>query len=94
MTADRVEQIATLLHQASEIHHDVFANTEGADNDWASFYSDWLLAHSPLPKLLGQAPVRSNLTRDLVVCDEQYTAENPGEPWPRWYARQLIATYG
>lgn len=93
MTENRVEQIATLLHQAGEIHHAVFADTEGADDDWASFYSDWLLAHSALPKLLGRTPVRSHLTRDLVVCDEHYTAEHLSEPWPRWYAKNLIATY-
>jgi NAD(P)H-hydrate epimerase len=93
MAENRVEQIAELLHQAGEIHHAVFVDTEGADDDWASFYSDWLLAHSPLPELLGRAPVRSHLTRDLVVCDEQYTAEHPAMPWPRWYARYLIAAY-
>jgi hypothetical protein len=76
-----------------EIHHAVFVDTEGADDDWASFYSDWLLAHSPSPKLLGRALVRSHLTRDLVVYDEQYKPEHPVEPWPRWHARTLIATY-
>jgi NAD(P)H-hydrate epimerase len=93
MEHDRVEQVAELLHQAGEIHHAVFVDTEGADDDWASFYSDWLLAHSPLPELLGRAPVRSHLTRDLVVYDEQYTAEHPVEAWHRWYASKLIATY-
>jgi hypothetical protein len=90
---DRVGRIAELLQQAGEIHHAVFADTQGADDDWASFYSDWLLAHSPLPELLGRTPVRSHLTRDLVTCDERYTAEKPAEPWPQWYATALIATY-
>jgi len=91
---DRAEQIAELLHQAGEVHHVVFADTDGEDDDWATFYSDWLLAHSPLPKLLRRVPVRSHLTRDLVACDERYTAENPSDAWPGWYARKLIENYG
>ena len=94
MNDDRVAQIAALLHEAGEIHHGYFKDTDGADDDWATFYADWLLAHSPLASLLGRRPVRSHLTRDLVVCDERYAEEAAGEPWPRWYARRLIATYG
>jgi hypothetical protein len=91
---DRLEKIADLLHEAGEIHHTVFKDTDGADDDWATFYSDWLLAHSDLPALLGRRPVRSHLTRDLVECDEEYTRGNDGQPWPRWYARKLLAKYG
>ena len=94
MAQDRAEQIAELLHQAGEVHHVVFADTDGEDDDWATFYSDWLLAHSPLAKLLGRVPVRSHLTRDLVNCDEEFTTASPADPWPRWYARKLIEKYG
>ncbi|HYW55075.1 MAG TPA: hypothetical protein VE826_13970 [Dongiaceae bacterium] len=94
MPDDRAQRIADLLHEAGEIHHGYFADTGGADDDWATFYSDWLLAHSKLPELLGRRPVRSHLTRDLVVCDEDYTAQVRGEPWPRWYAAKLIEKYG
>jgi NAD(P)H-hydrate epimerase len=91
---DRVGPIADLLHEAGEIHHVYFKDTDGADDDWATFYSDWLLAHSALPVLLGRRPVRSHLTRDLVACDEQYGSDGSSEPWPRWYARKLIERYG
>jgi hypothetical protein len=87
-------RIAALLHQVGETHHTVFADTDGNDEDWATFYSDWLLAHSDLPKLLGRRPVRSDLTRDLVELDEQYTKLAPSEPWPAWYAERLITKYG
>jgi hypothetical protein len=86
--------VAELLHQAGEIHHVVFTDTDGADDDWATFYSDWLLAHSDLPELLGCRPVRSHLTRDLVVCDEDYTAAATTDPWPEWYAARLLEKYG
>jgi hypothetical protein len=83
-------RIAQLLQQVSEVHHVVFADTDGDDPDWATFYSDWLLTHSDLSKLLGRRPVRSHLTRDLVELDEHYTKHAPSQPWPAWYAGQLL----
>ena len=91
--ADRLARIADLLQRAGEIHHEFFADTDGADDDWATFYSDWLLAHSALPSLLERVPVRSHLTRDLVVCNEQYVAAHEDEPWPRWYAKRIVDRY-
>ena len=76
-----------------EVHHVVYSDTEGNDEDWASFYSDWLLAHGKLGDLLGKRPVRSHLTRDLVNLDESYTAQKIAEPWPQWYAVNLIEKY-
>lgn len=93
MPEESAKKIADLLHQVSEIHHMVFADTDGADEDWATFYSDWLLAHSALPRLLSKRPIRSHLTRDLVELDEQYTSTAPSEPWPAWYAQRLIEKY-
>jgi hypothetical protein len=94
MSEDAATRIAELLHQAGDVHHTVFADTDGNDDDWATFYSDWLLAHSDLPRLLARRPVRSHLTRDLVDLDEQYSALAPSEPWPAWYAQRLTAKYG
>ena len=89
-----VTQIAQLLSQVGEVHHMVFADTEGSDDDWATFYSDWLLTHSALPRLLARRPIRSHLTRDLVEFDEQYTAASLSEAWPGWYAKRLVEKYG
>src|SRR5215831_14821737 len=59
-------QIAELLHEAGETHHQVYRITDGVDADWASWYADWLIHLSELPKLLGTAPVRSELVYMLV----------------------------
>jgi hypothetical protein len=61
MTAT-TEQISRLLHEAGETHHHVFRIADGADDDWASGYSGWLVNVSGLPPLLGAKPVRSELT--------------------------------
>ena len=60
-----------------------------ADDDWASWYAQWLIDLSELPDLLGARPVRSELIYLLVSLDKQFTAEAPGEPWETYYAREI-----
>ena len=83
-------RVAELLHEAAETHHVVYRITDGADDDWASWYADWLLDHSELPDLLGMRPVRSHLVHALVDLDRAYTRERiAGETWAAFYAARL-----
>jgi hypothetical protein len=84
-----LERISGLLHEAGETHHQVFRIADGADDDWAAWYAQWLIDLSELPALLGARPVRSELIYLLVSLDKQFTAEAPGEPWETYYARQI-----
>ncbi len=93
MSNQRVESVSTLLHEASETHHRVFRITDGTDDDWASWYSDWLVKLSELPSLLGKAPVRSELTHVLVMLDKEYVQNQPTEPWESYYAARIIADF-
>jgi hypothetical protein len=52
------QALAQLLHQAAETHRIVFAVSDGDDPDWASWYADWLVNLSALPRILGMRPVR------------------------------------
>jgi len=94
MAEDRVQEIADLLHEAGEVHHVYFGDVDGVDDDWATFYSEWLLHRTRLPHILGRVPIRSGLTRDLVSFDEEYQAAGASDPWPKWYAARLIQKYG
>ncbi|HEX6449093.1 MAG TPA: hypothetical protein VF060_06505 [Trebonia sp.] len=87
---DILEQIGGLLHEAGETHHRVFRIVDGSDDDWASWYAQWLIDLSELPDLLGCRPVRSELVYVLVDLDKQYVAENPSEPWEQYYARRIL----
>ena len=87
--ADTLEQISGLLHEVGETHHRVFRIVDGADDDWASWYAQWLINLSELPDLLKAKPVRSELIYMLVSLDKQFTAEAPGGPWEAYYARQI-----
>jgi hypothetical protein len=84
------QQVSDLLHEAGETHHRVYRIVDGADDDWASWYANWLINLSELPALLGSKPVRSELVYLLVGLDKQYAAEQPGEPWEGFYARHII----
>ena len=88
MTA--TEKISQLLHEVGESHHRVFRIVDGADDDWASWYADWLVNLSELPSLLGAAPVRSELTYLLVTLDKDYVASRPAEPWETYYAQRIV----
>lgn len=91
---DQEARLSALLRQAAETHHVVFRITDGADEDWASWYSDWLVNLSELPDLLGRKPVRSSLTHALVELDREYAERAPGEKWEDHYARRLVELFG
>jgi hypothetical protein len=86
--------VSDLLHEAAETHHLVYRITDGSDDDWASWYADWLTRLSELPDLLGQRPVRSELTYHLVALDKEYSAiDPPPEQWEQLYADRLIRAF-
>ncbi|HEX9466967.1 MAG TPA: hypothetical protein VGA11_01025 [Acidimicrobiia bacterium] len=45
---ESIERIAGLLHEAAELHHQVYRIVDGNDDDWASWYADWLINLSEL----------------------------------------------
>jgi hypothetical protein len=94
MADDRAAKVTEVLHRAAETHHVVYAIVDGNDDDWASWYSEWLLTLSDLPEILGVRPVRSELTYALVQLDRDHRAQAPTEPWEVYYARGLMDRFG
>jgi hypothetical protein len=88
------ERIAALLEEAAETHHRVYRITDGVDDDWASWYADWLSRLSELSTLLGSTPVRSELVYMLVTLDKEHTTAGATEPWPEFYATRLVERFG
>jgi hypothetical protein len=89
-TDDSLQTVAQLLHQAAETHHVVFAISDGDDPDWASWYADWLVNLSALPRILGKRPVRSELTWMLVGLDKEFTQDKPSQQWETFYSERLL----
>jgi hypothetical protein len=92
--AGTVEDVAALLHEAAETHHIVYRIVDGDDPDWASWYADWLLDLSELPRLLEKTPVRSHLVHAFVQLDRDYAEQQPQERWEDWYATRLLELWG
>ena len=67
----------------------MFRITDGADDDWASWYADWLVRLSELPELVGAKVICSELTYMLVNLDKEYAGRHLDERWED-YARELI----
>ena len=93
MTNTTNDRVAALLHEAAETHHVVYRITDGTDEDWASWYANWLLELSELPELLGARPVRSHLVHALVQCDLDFETAKPDTPWPQFYSRYLTKRF-
>jgi hypothetical protein len=86
----QVTRVAELLHEAGETHHRVYRIVDGADDDWATWYGDWLVRLSELPQLLDRQPVRSELVYLLVGLDKEYGERKPAETWETHYARKIV----
>jgi Aminotransferase class-V len=85
-----INTLAALLHEAAETHHRVYRIVDGVDDDWASWYGDWLVRLSELPTLVGRQPVRSELVYLLVRLDREYVERKPTEAWETYYARAIV----
>jgi hypothetical protein len=91
---ERETKVADLLHEAAETHHIVYRIVDGADDDWASWYGDWLTRLSELSQVLGSTPVRSELVYELVRLDKEYVTQQPAERWEDHYAEELVRRFG
>jgi hypothetical protein len=91
---DRAQQVSELLHEAGEVHHTVYRITDGADDDWASFYADWLIDHSELPQAIGVAPVRSHLVHELVESESRLAEAGADAKWEDFYAERIVSRFG
>ncbi len=87
---EKTAKVKELLHEAAETHHQVFRIVDGADDDWASWYAEWLTTLSELADVLGVRPVRSELTYMLVRLNKDYVTQGLDEPWEDYYARELV----
>jgi hypothetical protein len=91
---ERVEKLRSLLHEAAETHHVVFRIVDGADDDWSSWYSDWLVNLSELPEILGAKPVRGEVTAALVALAKDYGERRRDESWEEYYAQGIVERFG
>jgi hypothetical protein len=88
---ERAVRLAATLERAEHVHGVVSERTGGADPEWALFYAWWLINWSDLPEILGAAPALGELTARLIELDARFRSAARDEPWPAFYARELLA---
>jgi hypothetical protein len=91
---ERAQRVSDLLHEAGEVHHVVYRITDGSDEDWTSFYADWLIDHSELPQTLGDAPTRSHLVHELAESDRAFNSGEGPARWEDFYAERIVGQFG
>lgn len=90
---DKQAKISEVLKRAGEVHHTVYQIVDGDDDDWASWYADWLLELSELPKLLGSKPIRSHVVHALVQAERDFTAAGSSGSWQDFYAAAIMKAF-
>ena len=90
MDKTRIQEIANLLENTGQAHHQAFIETDGDDPEWALWYADHL--HGPLSEMLQHDFTRSTIIYELVRLDK--TADTGDSPWPEVYAMELMERYG
>jgi hypothetical protein len=80
------EQLAALLSEVGEAHHQEFAAVDGADPEWPMWYARRMAGRARA--LLGPDLTESRLVYLLVAAARRPLQE--GETWPPAYARFMI----
>jgi len=81
-------ELAALLTETGHKHHQAYAESDGADPEWALWYAGYIQAK--LWDGAGRLPGQSELIYLLVKADREFTASGDDGPWPRYYARLLL----
>jgi hypothetical protein len=88
----RKQQLADLLHQTAEDHHQAYAATDGVDPDWSIWYAGHLLEQG-IERLLEAKLLKSDLIYLLVLADKLQNVDAPGSKWESYYADFFLTRY-
>lgn len=84
-------QLTALFEQTSKAHHEAFAAVDGADDDWPTWYANYLI--DKLPSLLGKSFAKNELVDLLTQLSKDHSQTASGTPWPRYYANCFVERY-
>ncbi len=94
MTQKSTTQIAALLSQAGEAHHEYEQNQLGGeyDQNWPTWYADYIIKQG-LGNLLNREVSTEQLGQFLSQSNEEYKKENPSQSWADYTAGKLLADF-
>lgn len=70
------DELANLLNETAEAHHEAFAATEGEDPDWPIWYADYLI--EKMRQMLNAKFTKSELIYLLVSAEKKNGVVAPG----------------
>ena len=85
---ERAAALADLLAETGRQHHRAFADTDGADPEWALWYADHLAGR--IDSLVDAPPTKSKIIQCLMNAAEAHAAQDPEGPWSTFYANYLL----
>lgn len=83
------EQLAALLADTGQHHHQAYLDSDGIDPEWALWYAGYLQAH--MWDRAGTLPTRSQLTHLLLLGEAELTKSGADTPWPQYYAEVILS---
>jgi len=86
---ERIEKLAELLQKTSEAHRAAFAESKGADPEWAAWFAGQMAAQ--LNELLGAQLAEGQIAVLLAEAEDEHLMTAPGREWPGYYAEFFIA---
>lgn len=86
-----VDELAELLMSTGHHHHQAYQESDGADPEWALWYSGFLQAK--IWDRFGAIPTRSALVHALVEADRTFAPTDEYPDWPHAYAAQMIERF-
>jgi hypothetical protein len=90
--ADLTSQLEALFQEAGQKHHEAFAETDGYDPEWATWYAAYVV--NRLPPIMDADLSELELAGLFQYLSKKQPDEAPGTPWARFYAKYLIEWYG
>ena len=86
------QQVAKLLRQAADAHHQAFLAVDGDDPEWPLWYANYL--QQPLSAALGRDLSQSEIVYWLMTLDRQARDLDEDQHWTDFYAHALVDELG
>ncbi len=88
---EAIQALANLFMETGEAHHQAYIETDGADEDWAIWYADYL--HGKLPDHIGVTLAKSEIVYLLMLLSYEQPMNAPSGNWRVYYAEDLLGRY-
>jgi len=84
-------QIADLLQETAQAHHQAYIETDGFDPEWPLWYAKYL--QEKLGRLLNHPLTQSEIVYHIIRLDKAYTSKAQRITWSDFYAKEIILEF-